>query len=286
MFSITRIAKLFVLAVLVAAAASFVGSARAATIDTDTVPTLGGDSFKFTGGTLYWHFSDEKFSIHLLGKITIKNANGSCARMRFEYFHGSTSINKEYGGQVCATDSGSQSWNVDFDSKYKNSDITVVKVSLENETAQTAPNFDIIGSANYSPGTEPDKIKQNGDGVSFGGFTYDTVSHTAWDSADLYWNRGDGADYTVRLIGTMYLHDVAGLCARINIRYYTESGTFITEKPSGSFCATDNSLQHYTYDISPYTSPDAERVDVQVQTQGVGKTDWNLLSSQTALINQ
>ncbi len=286
MFSISRIAKLFVLAVLVAAAASFVGSARAATIDTDSVPTLGDSSFKFTGGTVYWHFSNEKFSIHVLGTLTIKNANGSCARMRFEYFHGSTSITKEYGGQVCATDSGSTSWNVDFNSNFKSSDTTVVKVSIEKETAASAPNFDIVGSANYSPGTEPDKIKINGDGVALGGFTYDTVSHTAWDSADLYWNRGDGANYTVRLIGTMYLHDVAGLCARLNIKYYTESGSYIDQRHSDPFCATDNSLQHYTYDFQPYTSPDAERVEVQLQTQGVGKTDWNVLGSQTALIDQ
>ena len=64
MFRITRIFKVAVFAVLVAAAAVMAGSARAsatAVIDTDSVPTIGTSSFSFAG-TVDWLLSDGVFT--------------------------------------------------------------------------------------------------------------------------------------------------------------------------------------------------------------------------------
>jgi hypothetical protein len=90
MFRITRTAGLAVLAILAVAAAVLTGSIQAATIDQDSVPTIGTSSFELDNGTVYWQFANGRYDAHLTGTLRLDNANGSCARV--------------HGGTVCAPD--------------------------------------------------------------------------------------------------------------------------------------------------------------------------------------
>jgi hypothetical protein len=284
MFRTNNIVKLAVLAVLVAVAAVLVGSVQAATVDHDSVPTIGNDNFYFTGGEVVWHFSGGKFSAHLTGTLKINNAAGSCARMRMEYYHRGSSIAVKYGGSVCAPDGTKNEFNVDLN-PYSDADIDVVKVSVEKQTAADGTNFSIVGSANFSPGTAPDKVMIRSNGVDFGGVEFSSPINDPIYSADFYWNRGDGAEITPRLIGTYWLNKVAGLCARVDLTYKTESGSFLAEKTDSPFCAADNGLDHVGIDFQPYTSTQVTKVVVKLQSQATDGS-WNLVGSQTVTIDE
>jgi hypothetical protein len=284
MFRITAIVKLAALAVFVAVAAVMAGSVQAATIDHDSVSTIGNASFKFANGDLYWHLSGGKFSAHLLGTLKLNDANGSCARIRMEYFHKGTSIATKYGGSVCAPDGKSHEYSVDLN-PYSDPNIDLLKVSVEKQTASNGSEFSIVESAYFSPSTTPDKVKITSQGVDFGGDEFSSVTSEPVESGQLYWNRGDGAGITPRLVGAFWLNNVAGLCARMNLRYYTESGTYLTEKAGGSRCAADNNLHGVVVDLSPYTSTQVGKVEVQLQTQG-SNGSWNLVDSETVTIDE
>jgi hypothetical protein len=287
MTRITHIVRLAALAVLAAAAASVVaGSGQAALIDHDSVSTIGNHSFKFKNGDVYWHLSNGKFSAHVVGTLTLKNANGSCARMRLEYFDQGESIKTKEGGPVCAPDGKSHDYGVDLD-PYSDDNIDLLKVSVEKKTASGGSAYSIVESAYFSPSTAPDKFTLNSQGVDFGGDEYSSIlGEPVFYSADLYWNRvAASADITPRLIGTYWLDNVAGLCARINLRYETESGSYLNEKHDSPFCAADNNLHHVRIDFSPYTSPQVERVEVQLQSQA-SNGSWNVVRSQTLTIDE
>jgi hypothetical protein len=284
MFRITRNVKVAAFAAVVALAASASGSAQAATIDHDSVSTIGSDSFKFKNGDVYWHFSAGKFSAHLVGTLQLNDANGSCARMRMEYFHQGASIDTEYGGTVCAPDGKSHEYSVDLN-PYSDPDTDLVKVSVQKQTASSGSAFSIVESAYFSPSTAPDKVKITSPGVDFGGWQFSSPLGIPMGAADLYWNRGDGAEITPRLIGDLWLNNVAGLCARMNLRYYTESGMYLTERATSSNCAPDNGAHGMYFDVSPYTSTQVEKVAVQLQSQG-SNGSWNLVGSETVTIDE
>jgi len=279
MFRITRTVRLAVLAVLVVAATVLAGSIRAALVDQDSVPTIGTSSFEFKNGTVYWHFGNGRYDAHLTGTLRLNDANGSCARMRLEYFHNGASIATKYGGSVCAPDGKDHDYSVDLD-PYSDPTIDLLKVSVEKQTASGGSDFSIVESTYVSPATWPDAIKIPSQGVDFGGDQFSTLTSQPTKYGSVYWNRGENGDITVRLMGYIWLNNVAGLCARMTLKYYTESGTFLTEKPGGSGCAADNNLHAVGVDLQPYTSTQVAKVTVQLQTQG-SNGSWNLVGSQT-----
>jgi len=283
MFRITRKMKVAVFAVLVAAAALMAGSARADLIDIDQGITIGTDSFNFNNGVVDWYLSNGKFNPLVWGTLTLDNANGSCARMRLEYFHDGASIAVRYGGTVCAHDGNAHAFDVDLN-PYSDADTDLLKVSVEKQTAANGSQFSIVESAYFSPGTIPDGIGMTSQGVDFGGAQWSYATARPTYDASLYWNRGNGAAYTPRLMGYIWLNNVAGLCARMNLRYYSESGALLTEKHGGSACAADNSLHAISVDLNPYTATQIEKVVVQLQTQGTNGS-WNLVGSDTATID-
>jgi hypothetical protein len=277
-----RIARIVI--VVAAAAAVMVGSGRAAVIDHDSVSTIGNDSFKFRNGDVYWHFSNGKFSARLVGTLTLKNANGSCARMRMEYFDQGESIATKQGGTVCAPDGKSHDYDVDLN-KYSDDNIDLLKVSVEKQTASDKSSFSIVESAYFSPSTAPDKVLITSKGVDLGGDEFSSITSEPVYSADFYWNRvASSGDITPRLIATYWLNNVAGLCARIDLRYETESGSYLAEKHDTPFCAADNDLHHVQVDFQRYTSNEVGRVLVQLQTQA-SNGSWNLVGSQVVTID-
>jgi hypothetical protein len=279
MFRITCTVRLAVLAALVGAAALLTGSIQAATIDEDTVPTIGTSSFEFENGTVNWHFANGTYDAHLTGTLRLDGASGSCARMRLEYFHNGASIAVRYGGSVCAPDGNAHGYSVDLD-PYSDPTIDLLKVSVEKQTASGGSGYSIVESTYVSPATWPDEIEITSQGVDFGGGKFSTFTSEPTEYGTVYWNRGDNGEITPRLMGDIWLNNVAGLCARMNLKYYTESGTFLTEKPGGSRCAADNNLHAIGIDLQPYTSTQVGKVTVQLQTQGTNGS-WNLVGSQT-----
>src|SRR5262249_33714556 len=113
MFRFDRILKLGILAVLVSVVAVLAGSARASTlIDIDEYLYVGNDTFDFHSGVVDWYLGNGKYNALVWGTLTLNHANGSCARMRLEYFHDGASIAVKYGGAVCAPDGGEHNYSV------------------------------------------------------------------------------------------------------------------------------------------------------------------------------
>ena len=94
-----------------------------------------GTSFQFRDGEVNWCWGNGKISAHLGGEIRIDEANGSCARMRMEYFNDSVSIGTtEVRWHGLRPDSESHDYTVDLN-PWGSPDIDLVKVSLQKETA-------------------------------------------------------------------------------------------------------------------------------------------------------
>ena len=75
---------------------------------------------------------------------------------------------------------------------------------------------------------------------------------------------------TPHLRGTLYLNNVAGLCARIELTYHSESNRYYTDfhdEYSGKACAPDNARYAATIDMAPYTSDQIASVEVNIETQ-------------------
>jgi hypothetical protein len=114
-FKLVRCRKLAAAVAAVAAitAATTAAAQASSAIDTDSV-SLGSGSFEFRSGELIWEYRNGEYNAELKGDLKIDNANGSCARMRMEYFDNSQSLIVKYGGTVCADDGGSYTYSVDL----------------------------------------------------------------------------------------------------------------------------------------------------------------------------
>jgi hypothetical protein len=267
------------------AGALFAASAQAEQIDYNTVPTLGTSNFQFTGGYVNWYYSGTTLEAELRGTLVLKNAAGSCARMRLDYlYHGPFVGTPVYGGEVCASDGDKHEWTVDLVTP-STASIDNVRVSLETKTGSHG--WSILDDV-YSPPQPPsDTVREHSVGFDFGNGTYDTVTKQTTGSATMYWNRGDnGAAYSPRLIGTLWLNKVAGVCARMHLIYNDDVGHKIIDKYGGPACAAGNDLQAFNVDLSPYTATGIRSVTVRMQTQATNGS-WNDItgSSNTVYID-
>ena len=284
MFRINNIAKLAGLAVLVAVAAALAGAVQAATIDHDTVPTIGNDNFYFTGGDVVWHLSGRQVQRAPHGdaeaqqrrRIVCPDAPGVLPP-RF--------VDRRQVRRLGLRTGRNEERVQRRPQPVLRRQHRLVKVSVEKQTAADGTDFSIVESAYFSPGTAPDKVMLRSNGVDFGGDEFSSPLNDPIYSADFYWNRGDGAEITRRLIGTYWLNNVAGLCARVDLTYETESGSFLAEKADGPFCAADNGVDHVGIDFQPYTSTQVAKVVVKLQSQSTNGS-WNLVDSQTVTIDE
>jgi hypothetical protein len=260
--TLTRRLAVLVAVAVVGAAALLTGSARAAMVDHDPVATLGsGSSFEFRDGDLYWHYANGAISAHLTGDLRIDEAKGSCARMRMEYFNDSVSLTTKYGGTVCAPDSETNEWTVDMN-PYGSASIDLVKVSVEKETPSA---WSIVESAYFKPTLSTDKVRLTADGVDFGDDWF--VGSATTGSGTMDWEEGEGMNLTPHLRGYLHLNNVAGLCARVSLRYYDESDGLFATRYGGPACAPDNSHAVWYVDLAPYTSDRIDSVTVALQTE-------------------
>ena len=113
----------------------------------------------------------------------------------------------EVRGTVCAPDSESHDYTVDLN-PWGSPDIDLVKVSLQKETAS---GWSTVESYYFKPNLPSDKVFHDANGVDFGGDTLGIDSPVG--SATVDWTQGEGMNLTPHLRGTLYLNNVAGLCA-------------------------------------------------------------------------
>jgi hypothetical protein len=277
--------KTAILAIL--AAGTIAGSAQASVIDTDSVKLVStGYDFGSSGwalgaptglGEVHFHHEGGQIRPHLLGTIHLNDADGTCGRMRLEYFDpAGTLLSTNFGGDVCVTDDQHHSWSVDLD-PYHDDSIATVRVSVQKETVS---GWSTTASATYTANTFSDAVKITEDGVDFGssGFSLGQPTGDGWVSWGVY-----NGVVTPRLTGTVHLNNSSGACARMNIRYLTESGAFLHSEPGGTVCAPDNGHHAWSADLSPYGSTQIGQVTIQLQTLA-SNGSWITAGSDTVSI--
>jgi hypothetical protein len=246
-------------------AALFAGSARAVTIDENSVPTLGTSDFQFEDGSLEWSYFDTTFAAELRGTLVLKNASGSCARMRLDSLYLGPIVKTTYGGEACASDGDKHKWSVLIPTA-PTADIDNIKVSIETKTG--SHDWQILDSA-YSPPQPPsDKVRLHSSQFDFGDDYWSWITSETGGSGTMYWNRKAGTTaYTPRLMGTLWIS--GGTCARMHLTYRDEHGGVLADKYGGPACPPDLDLHSFNIDLSPFTATNIHSVTVNIQEQGL-----------------
>jgi hypothetical protein len=264
--------KLKTAALALVTAGLFAGSAQAAVIDTDDVKlTSTGYDFGSSGfalgaptgsGEIHFHLESGQIRPHVLGTLHLNDADGTCARMRLRYFNDAgTQIQERFGGTVCADDDAHHAFSVDLD-PYSDAAIDSVNVAVMQ---QTATGEFVATSSTHVANTFSDSVKITEDGVDFGSSGFALGAPTG--SGSVSWGLDEGI-VTPHLTGTLHLNNSSGVCARMNIHYLAETGAFITEKPGGTVCGSDNGHHAFSVDLDPFESNKVGKVTIQLQTQG------------------
>jgi hypothetical protein len=235
-------------------------------------------------GELHFHREENKLRPHLAAYLHINNSDGWCARARLDHYDNSTLLETRYSTTRCMHDNGYDYWHVDVDS-YADRAIDRVKVTVEKEDAQ---GWSDAVSETYSVNVSQDEVKITDDGVDFGGADF---SFGEPGPAAMWWSLDHG-DVTPQLWGYVHLNNSSGVCARVNVRYQTEGGTFLYEEASDHHCASDNSHQSWPLVQSswgvaewfaPLTSDNIGQAKVQLQTLA-SDGDWENAGSKTVSI--
>jgi hypothetical protein len=277
------------------AVGAFAASAEASIVDRDGV-LLTTTGYDFGGedwgigspmgaGDLHFHHDDGVIRPHLVGTLHLNDADGTCGRMRLEYFDAAGSrLSTNYGGAVCVTDDGHHEWDVDLD-PYADNSIASVKVSLQKETAT---GWWTVESATYTPTPPDDLVKLTEDGVDFGGPGFEfgqPAAANGWgDKGQVDWSIANGV-VSPRLKGYLHLNNSSGECARMNVRSLTESGTLLDSSAGGTVCASDNGHSYWYVEFTPYASTRIGQVTVQLQTLASNGA-WITAGSDTVAIEE
>ena len=280
-----KLVRPLVLLAVIAAAAVSAGGANAdpwgeTLVDHDPISTLGSGDFEFRDGNLDWYYGQYDVNAHLTGEMRVDDANGSCVRMRMEYFHDGESLTTKYGSTMCAEDGKTHLYAVDLN-PWGDYRVDLIKVSLQKKTG--ANGWTIVESAYFKPTLASDDVRIHADGVDFGGDGFAFGEPVGSGTMD--WIQGEDMDITPHLRGYLHLNNVAGLCARVDLVYYASTRRTLDEEHSGSVCAADNSHSYWSVDLSPYTSFEITSVIVKLQTQSTNGS-WQTIDAQdTVYIN-
>jgi hypothetical protein len=155
----------------------------------------------------------------------------------------------------------------------------VVKVSLQK---QTVAGWSTVESASFDADTHDDDVKITEDGVDFSSDNWGVGAPTG--SGEMSWGLED-AVVTPRLQGAIHLNNASGVCARMNLRYLTEAGTFLHEQAGGTVCAPDNGHHSWDVDLDPWSSNKIGQVRVQLQTLAANG-NWVNAGSETVSIEE
>jgi hypothetical protein len=273
--------------------AALAGTAEAAEVDLDYVKmdatgfdfgSSDGD-FEYGGadhnGELMWSYDGGQVSAHLTGALYLDGVVGDCARMRLDYFdHDGDTLATRYGGTVCAPDDQLHYWTVDLD-PYSSPEIAELKVSVEKQTTLNGP-FSTAVSSIHNPNINSHWVEIYATGFDFGNDVWYLDRPSS--GGTVWWRLEEGGEITPHLTGTLWLNNVDGGCARMNIRYLSEAGSFLTNRPGGTVCVHDNDRHGFTVDLDPYGSNKIGQVNVQLQTQNANGT-WNVVGNDIETID-
>lgn len=251
------------------------GAAQAVVVDNDTVK-LTSSGFDFGNsdfvlgapsgsGDLDWIHTGGRLKPHLTGTLHLDDVDGDCARMRLDYSDADgDALATRFGGTVCASDDHHHEFTVDLQ-PYESAYVDEVKVTVEKQTTPGGA-FATADYGYYHPDIVADDVKITESGFDFGDEWWGVGAPIG--DGHVLWPMEDGR-ITPLLSGTLHLNDVAGGCARMNLRYLTESGTFIASRAGGTVCASDNDHHEFTVSLDPYTSNTIGKVNVQLQSLNV-----------------
>jgi hypothetical protein len=275
------------LGLAIAATAAFAGPAQAAVIDTDR-PKLTETGYDFGNGTfvagaptgggrLEFALKNGQIEPRLTGTLHLNDADGTCARVRLSYRdRGNDDLtDPAYSSIRCVDDDHHHEYDVDL-ADYADDDIDNVRLSLQKKTAS---GWSTVESDTFPVDTKDDKVKITADGVDFGNLMFDLGEP---GHGDMSWDL-DGAVLAPHLSGGLHLNNSSGVCARINLRYYTSAGTFLTKRADEEFCADDNGHTFRIIDISPHASNKIGKVKIQLQTLAANGS-WQVAGHQTVSI--
>ena len=177
---------------------------------------------------------------------------------------------------MCVSDDRHHEWTVDLD-PYADNEIDDVEIALQK---QTATGWSVVSSAVRSVDTHSDDVKITDSGIDFGGSGFFAGAPSG--SGSMHWHLDDGK-VEPHLTGSLHLDNSSGVCARMNLRYLSSSGAFLTSRAGGVVCAADNAHHSWSVDLEPYESNKVAKVTVQTQTQG-SNGSWNTAGSKTVSI--
>ena len=267
MYRLPRFRTLATLAVA-AAAVMTAPAAQAAMVDHDTL-SQGSGSFQFQSGDLYWHHDNGSYSTHLTGDIRLDDANGSCARMRLVYFDDGAELTTKYGGTVCAEDGKAH---------------TLQRRSQPVRQQPDRPGQGVAAEADRHERMDHGRVELLRRGLHDRQDQAHRRRHRprrrlvgrrrSTGSATVSWAPGEDGAITPRVNGSLYLNNMAGVCARMKIYYWSADEDLFATKYGGQVCSPDNGLHSWTVDLAPFTSTQIDDVYVAMETEGTNGS-WN-----------
>ena len=189
--------------------------------------------------------------------------------MRLVYFDDGAELTTKYGGTVCAEDGKAHTYSVDLN-PYGSNRTDLVKVSLQKQTATSG--WTTVESSYFDADFTTDKIKLTADGIDLGDDWWGVGGPLG--SATVSWAPGEDGAITPRVNGSLYLNNMAGVCARMKIYYWSADEDLFATKYGGQVCSPDNGLHSWTVDLAPFTSTQIDDVYVAMETEGTNGS-WN-----------
>ena len=268
------------LAVTAAAFAAVPLASAKSTIDQDAVQLTEagldfGDNTFVDGaptgnGTLKWVLNNGALTPRLQGTLHLKNVNDLCARMRMDFYNGTTLLKQKRGGIVCAPDAGHHSYRVDL---RPYTDIRITKVIVRIESLTPIGWLPAISDTYWRTLTD-DQVTIDTDGFDFGGAAL--VDDAPYEPATVDWQIIDGA-LTANVSGFLHINHNAGACAYVKVTPFTGNRTGHEDQSNGLpvvgplHCAPDNAdaMAYIDLDLLPSPQPiEALKVSVVSVTPG------------------
>lgn len=80
----------------------------------------------------------------------------------------------------------------------------------------------------------------------------------------------DDREWWPWLLGTLFINNAAGLCARVQIVYHDSLGVELDTRNGGTVCSPSNRLHKYSVNLMPFGHSRITHIHVNLQTVG-----WN-----------
>jgi hypothetical protein len=261
------------------------------TIDIDDIK-IESSGYDFAAGTFVaggltesaeveWLVDDNDLTPKISGEIHLNNVEDECARLRIDYYTSATTLlTTHYSSTKCAPDNDHHEYDMVL-SPHTDDAIGKVKVTLQRERSDHT--WESRGSDWSTLSTSNDNVRISdgiGDIFAFGNGTMDPLTPGSTTGyGNLEW-QFTGGRIRPHLTGTLHLNNVAGICARMRLEYYSDEG-YLTTDYGGTVCADDNSHHSWTVDQDDYEATNIRSVEVAIQSEEDGF--WRTEGTRTVL---